>query len=59
MQGVGFRPSVYRFAKEAGLTGSVKNTRIGVFIEIEGVSEILKPGMSLTGKVQNGSIREL
>ncbi|MBN2184038.1 MAG: carbamoyltransferase HypF [Candidatus Krumholzibacteriota bacterium] len=36
VQGVGFRPSVYRFAKEAGLTGSVKNTRSGVFIEIEG-----------------------
>ncbi len=36
VQGVGFRPSIYRFAAAAGLAGSVRNTRRGVVIEIEG-----------------------
>ena len=49
VQGVGFRPSVYRFAKEAGLTGSVKNTRSGVFVEIEGNAAAIDLfGISLT-----------
>ncbi len=36
VQGVGFRPAVYRFAMAAGVTGFVRNTRRGVVIEIEG-----------------------
>ncbi|UCB44771.1 MAG: carbamoyltransferase HypF [Spirochaetota bacterium] len=36
VQGVGFRPTVYRIAKRYGLKGHVKNTDIGVFIEVEG-----------------------
>ncbi|MBN2071047.1 MAG: carbamoyltransferase HypF [Candidatus Krumholzibacteriota bacterium] len=36
VQGVGFRPSVFRFAAEAGVTGTVRNTNSGVIIEIEG-----------------------
>ena len=36
MQGVGFRPFVYRLAQELGLTGYVQNTPAGVIIEIEG-----------------------
>ena len=36
VQGVGFRPHVYRAAERAGLGGSVRNTRAGVVIEIEG-----------------------
>ena len=36
VQGVGFRPFIYRLASELGLTGWVKNTRNGVVIEVEG-----------------------
>jgi hydrogenase maturation protein HypF len=36
VQGVGFRPFVYRLASELKLTGWVSNTAQGVFIEIEG-----------------------
>lgn len=36
VQGIGFRPFVYRLAQELGLTGYVQNTPTGVIIEIEG-----------------------
>lgn len=36
VQGVGFRPFVYRVARELGLRGSVRNTSAGVVIEAEG-----------------------
>ncbi len=36
IQGVGFRPFIYRLAKTQGLTGHVANTAAGVSIEIDG-----------------------
>jgi hydrogenase maturation protein HypF len=36
VQGVGFRPAVYRLASNLGLSGFVLNDRDGVWIEIEG-----------------------
>ncbi len=35
VQGVGFRPFIYRLAKQAGLSGSVRNTASGVCIEVQ------------------------
>jgi len=36
VQGVGFRPSVYRTARRYNLAGSVRNTDEGVSVEVEG-----------------------
>jgi hydrogenase maturation protein HypF len=42
VQGVGFRPFVYRLATEMGLNGWVNNSSQGVFIEIEGTPSQLR-----------------
>ena len=36
VQGIGFRPFVYRIAQDAGLTGFVQNDGVGVVVEIQG-----------------------
>lgn len=41
VQGVGFRPFVYRLATDMSLAGWVKNSPQGVFIEVEGPKESL------------------
>jgi len=39
VQGVGFRPTVWRYAREAGLAGFVTNNSSGVIVEVEGPAE--------------------
>ncbi len=41
VQGVGFRPFVYRLAHELDLSGWVRNTPAGVEIEIQGITQAL------------------
>ncbi len=42
VQGVGFRPFVYRLARELELSGWVRNTRNGVVVEVEGTAEAIE-----------------
>ncbi|MDW8290547.1 MAG: acylphosphatase, partial [Armatimonadota bacterium] len=42
VQGVGFRPFIYRLATELGLKGWVLNSAQGVFIEVEGKPQTLQ-----------------
>ena len=53
VQGVGFRPTVYRIALELGLSGTVWNDAEGVVVHLEGESEVLErfPEALLAGKV--------
>jgi len=41
VQGVGFRPYVYRLATERHLAGQIINTSSGVVIEVEGAAEVV------------------
>jgi hydrogenase maturation protein HypF len=40
VQGVGFRPFVYRLARAMNLAGTVSNSAAGVFIEVEGEAAV-------------------
>ena len=42
VQGVGFRPFVYRLAREMGLSGTVLNSGAGLVVEVEGAREQLE-----------------
>jgi len=42
VQGVGFRPYVYRLATHRHLTGNIRNTPAGVTIEVEGPAETVE-----------------
>ena len=42
IQGVGFRPFVYRLAEDLQLTGWVNNSTTGVFMEVEGIKTKLE-----------------
>ncbi len=46
VQGVGFRPHVYRLATRLGLSGWVSNTSQGVVIEVEGTDDELSEFIS-------------
>ena len=41
VQGVGFRPYVFRLATESNLAGVISNTSSGVTVEVEGSSEVV------------------
>jgi hydrogenase maturation protein HypF len=51
VQGVGFRPFVYRLAREHGLGGWVLNSTQGVVIEVEGESERIE---GFLGQLRSG-----
>ena len=42
VQGVGFRPYVYRLAREEGLAGYVLNDERGVLLDVEGECEAVE-----------------
>jgi hydrogenase maturation protein HypF len=42
VQGVGFRPFVYRLATELGLAGTVLNSSAGLVVEVEGARDALE-----------------
>jgi hydrogenase maturation protein HypF len=42
VQGVGFRPYVYRLATERGLVGTIANTAAGVTLEVQGATEAVE-----------------
>ncbi len=46
VQGVGFRPHVYRLAQQFNLAGSVSNATDGVHIEVNGVEAVVRKFLS-------------
>ena len=56
VQGIGFRPFVYRLAAELNLTGFVYNYTRGVMIEIQGIGESIEEFIS---RLKTGSKNDL
>ena len=52
VQGVGFRPAVYRIARSLGLTGKVYNDTKGVTVELQGNEEAIPKFLA---RLQSGS----
>ncbi len=64
VQGVGFRPYVYRMAKQLGLTGWVQNNAAGVFIEVQGGKtaefiQLLRENIPPLAKVNSVSLKPI
>ena len=66
VQGVGFRPYVYRLATGHGLTGTICNTAAGVSIEIQGPAEkvgrfveCLPAGAPPLARITNFDVQEI
>ncbi len=66
VQGVGFRPFVYRLAVECGLKGFIRNTASGVLIEVQGQVALLaefsrrlpdeRPPLAIIESIEEGTI---
>jgi hydrogenase maturation protein HypF len=56
VQGIGFRPSVYRLAVTHGVAGTVRNSRAGVVIEAEGDDASLEEFLTALGKAAPGAV---
>ena len=66
VQGVGFRPFVYRIAQQAGVTGRVFNDALGVHLEVQGsrghlkrFSELFEREMPPLAKVESCARQEM
>lgn len=66
VQGVGFRPFVYRLAHEQGLTGLVRNAEHGVVVEVQGQYRLVEPfagrlarELPLPGKVESFAVEKI
>jgi len=56
VQGIGFRPSVYRLAVTHGVAGTVRNSRAGVVIEAEGDGDALEAFLTALGSDAPGAV---
>jgi len=66
VQGVGFRPFIYRIAKEMGLTGTVENNNEGVTIHVQAdynemndFTDRIKKEKPLASHIENIEVKEI